>query len=155
MPAAMAIRLVLPEKVPKALAIFNGGNAIATVIAAPLGCYLDSIVGWRGAFLAIIPTALITLIWQWLALPVMKTEATTPGPSNILNTLKNRIVALGMAGCGAFFMGQFALFTYLRPFLKTVTQTSVSTLSLLLLAVGLSGLIGTLIISSFLKRMLL
>ena len=28
-----------------------------------------------------------------------------------------RALAMGMAGCGAFFMGQFALFTYLRPFL--------------------------------------
>lgn len=154
MSAAMAIRLVPTEKVPKALAIFNGGNAMATVIAAPLGSYLGSIVGWRGAFLAIIPIALITLIWQWLAIPVMKTETSTPGSRNILKTLKNRTVALGMAGCGAFFMGQFALFTYLRPFLETVTRTSISTLSLLLLAIGFSGLIGTLIISSFLKKTL-
>lgn len=154
MSAAMAIRLVPPEKVPKALAIFNGGNAMATVIAAPLGSYLGSIIGWRGAFLAIIPIALITLIWQWLALPAMKTETNTSGSRNILKILKNRTVALGMAGCGAFFMGQFALFTYLRPFLEAVTHTSVSTLSLLLLAIGFSGLIGTFIISSFLKKTL-
>lgn len=154
MSAAMAIRLVPPEKVPKALAIFNGGNAMATVIAAPLGSYLGSIIGWRGAFLAIIPIALITLIWQWLALPAMKTETNTSGSRNILKILKNRTVALGMAGCGVFFMGQFALFTYLRPFLETVTHTSVSTLSLLLLAIGFSGLIGTFIISSFLKKTL-
>jgi predicted MFS family arabinose efflux permease len=36
MSAAMAIRLVPGSQVPKALAIFNGGNALATVIAAPL-----------------------------------------------------------------------------------------------------------------------
>jgi predicted MFS family arabinose efflux permease len=40
-------------------------------------------------------------------------------------------------------MGQFALFTYLRPFLETVTQVDVSALSLLLLVVGVAGLIGT------------
>ncbi|SHG20361.1 Predicted arabinose efflux permease, MFS family [Marinomonas polaris DSM 16579] len=154
MSAAMAIRLVPSNKVPKALAIFNGGNALATVIAAPLGSYLGSIVGWRGAFLAIIPIALITLIWQWMALPSMKGKASTPGSGNILKALKSRAVAYGMAGCGAFFMGQFALFTYLRPFLETVTQTSVSTLSLLLLTIGFSGFIGTLIISSILKRTL-
>jgi predicted MFS family arabinose efflux permease len=154
MSAAMAIRLVPPNKVPKALAIFNGGNALATVIAAPLGSYLGSIIGWRGAFLAIIPIALITLIWQWIALPPMKVKASAPGSGSILKALKNRAVAYGMAGCGAFFMGQFALFTYLRPFLETVTQTSVSTLSLLLLTIGLSGFIGTLIISSILKRTL-
>ena len=56
-----------------------------------------------------------------------------------------------MVGCGAFFMGQFALFTYLRPFLETVTHTSVSTLSLLLLTIGFSGLIGTFIIGKALE----
>lgn len=37
MSAATAIRLVPPHKVARALAIFNGGNALATVVAAPLG----------------------------------------------------------------------------------------------------------------------
>ncbi|HEC74392.1 MAG TPA: MFS transporter [Methylophaga aminisulfidivorans] len=154
MSAAMAIRLVPPNKVAKALAIFNGGNALATVIAAPLGSYLGAIIGWRGAFFAIIPIAVITLIWQWLALPTLRAEAKAPGSGNIFKALKTRAVAYGMAGCGAFFMGQFALFTYLRPFLETVTHTNVSSLSLVLLIMGISGLIGTLIISSILKRTL-
>ena len=151
MSAAMAIRLVPPNKVPKALAIFNGGNALATVIAAPLGSYLGSLIGWRGTFLVLIPIALITLVWQWQALPAMKTQASKTGSKNILKALKNRAVAYGMVGCGAFFMGQFALFTYLRPFLETVTHTSVSTLSLLLLTIGFSGLIGTFIIGKVLE----
>lgn len=152
MSAAMAIRLVPSSQVPKALAIFNGGNALATVIAAPLGSYLGSIIGWRGAFFALVPVALIALAWQWITLPSMKTEARTPGSGNVFKVLKSRTVAYGMAGCGAFFMGQFALFTYLRPFLETVTHVSVSTLSLLLLVIGVAGFIGTLIIGSVLKR---
>lgn len=152
MSAAMAIRLVPSTQVPKALAIFNGGNALATVIAAPLGSYLGSIVGWRGAFFALMPVALIALAWQWITLPPMATEPRTPGSGNVFKVLKSRTVAYGMAGCGAFFMGQFALFTYLRPFLETVTHVSVSTLSLLLLVIGVAGFIGTLIIGSVLKR---
>jgi predicted MFS family arabinose efflux permease len=50
------------------------------------------------------------------------------------------------------FAGQFALFTYLRPFLETVTGVNVSTLSLLLLIVGGAGLVGTYLIGSLLKR---
>lgn len=152
MSAAMAIRLVPTSQVPKALAIFNGGNALATVIAAPLGSYLGSIVGWRGAFFALVPVALIALIWQWLALPAMKTAARTPGSGNVFKLLNNRTVAYGMAGCGAFFMGQFALFTYLRPFLETVTRVNVPTLSLVLLVLGVAGFVGTLLIGSILKR---
>lgn len=47
MSAATAMRLVAPAQVPRALAIVNGGNALATVLAAPLGSYLwvRSLVG--------------------------------------------------------------------------------------------------------------
>lgn len=152
MSAATAIRLVPASQVPKALAIFNGGNALATVIAAPLGSYLGSIIGWRGAFFALVPVALIALAWQWIALPPMKTDARTPGSGNVFKVFKSPTVAYGMAGCGAFFMGQFALFTYLRPFLETVTHVSVSLLSLMLLVIGVAGFIGTAVIGSILKR---
>jgi predicted MFS family arabinose efflux permease len=152
MSAATAMRLVPATQVPKALAIFNGGNALATVIAAPLGSYLGSIIGWRGAFFCLVPIAAVAFIWLWISLPTMKVEPRTPGTGNVLMLLRNRSVALGMAGCGAFFMGQFALFTYLRPFLETVTRVDVSTLSLVLLVIGIAGFIGTLIIGLFIRR---
>jgi predicted MFS family arabinose efflux permease len=44
------------------------------------------------------------------------------------------------------------LFTYVRPFLETVTQVGVSTLSLILLVIGVAGLIGTVVIGTVLKR---
>lgn len=152
MSAATAMRLVPARQVPKALAIFNGGNALATVIAAPLGSYLGSVMGWRGAFFCLVPVAAIALIWLWTSLPSMKADERTPGSGNVLKLLKHRSVALGMAGCAAFFMGQFALFTYLRPFLETVTQVDVATLSLILLVIGGAGFVGTLIIGTFLRR---
>ena len=49
MSAATAMRLVPVHRVPLALAIFNSGNALATVVAAPLGSWLGSVVGWRNA----------------------------------------------------------------------------------------------------------
>lgn len=154
MSAATAMRLVPSAQVPRALAIFNGGNALATVIAAPLGSYLGSIIGWRGAFFCVVPVAAIALVWMYISLPPMQVESRKPGSGNVLNLLKNRSVVLGIVGCGAFFMGQFALYTYLRPFLETVTRVDVSTLSLILLVIGAAGFIGTLIIGRFLRRSL-
>lgn len=151
MSAATAMRLVPPGQVPRALAIFNGGNALATVIAAPLGSYLGSIIGWRGAFFCLIPVAAMALVWQWVSLPTMAAER-TGGSANVFRLFKSRSVALGMAACGAFFMGQFALFTYVRPFLETVARVNVSTLSLILLAMGVAGFIGTVMIGTLLKR---
>lgn len=152
MSAATAMRLVPANQVAKALAIFNGGNALATVIAAPLGSYLGSVIGWRGAFLCLVPVAAIAMAWLWTSLPAMKAVERKPGSGNVFKLLKHRSLALGMAGCGAFFMGQFVLFTYLRPFLETETKADVSTLSLILLVIGVAGFIGTTIIGTFLKR---
>ncbi|MEN3110204.1 MFS transporter [Uliginosibacterium paludis] len=141
--AATAMRLVPPAQVGRALAIFNGGNALATVVAAPLGSYLGSVLGWRGAFLCLIPVALVTLVWQWASLPAMPAQRRRKGAGHAFSMLSSRPVALGMAACGAFFTGQFLLFTYVRPFLETVTHASPARLSLVLLAIGLAGLVGT------------
>jgi len=151
MSAATAMRLVPREQVPRALAVFNGGNALATVVAAPLGSYLGAVIGWRGAFFCLVPVALIVLAWQWISLPRMRAESRAAGSGHVFTLLKRRSVALGMAGCGAFFMGQFALFTYVRPFLERVTHVGVSTLSLILLVMGVAGFIGTALIGIFLK----
>jgi predicted MFS family arabinose efflux permease len=151
MSAAMAIRLVPTSEVPRALAVFNGGNALATVVAAPLSAWLGSVIGWRGAFWCLVPVALITFAWQWISLPAMHAEPRPAGSGNVFSLFKHRLVACGMAAVGLFFMGQFTLFTYVRAFLETVTRVDVATLSLILLVIGVSGLIGTMLISTFLQ----
>lgn len=152
--AATAIRLVAASEVPRALAILNGGNALAMVVAAPLGAYLGTVIGWRGAFLCLLPVALVTLVWQWITLPSMPSEKRVTG-GGLFQTLKlfaRPGVALGMTAGGLFFMGQFALFTYVRPFLETVTGVQVHTLSLILLVIGVAGFVGTLFIGRLLQR---
>lgn len=149
--AATAMRLVPSHQVPRALAIFNGGNALATVVAAPLGSYLGSVVGWRGAFFCLVPVALIAFVWQWISLPSMPPQTASADSRNAFRLLRDPKVALGMLAVSTFFMGQFALFTYLRPFLESVTRVGISTLSLILLAIGVGGFIGTTVISKFLK----
>lgn len=151
MSAAMAMRLVPSHSVPKALAIFNGGNALATVVAAPLGSYLGSVIGWRGAFFCLIPVAIIALIWQWISLPAMAAAPRKAGGGSVFQLLKKPLISFGMLSVGLFFMGQFVLFTYLRPFLETVTGVDVSMLSMILLVIGVAGFVGTILISSFLK----
>jgi len=160
MSVAVAMRLVPTDKIPRAMAIFNGGNALATVLAAPLGSYLGALMGWRGVFLALLPLSIITLLWQRLSLPALpppaKNTALSKQTNNVFKLLiSHRVVALGMLACGLFFMGQFSLFTYVRPFLENVTQiTNASTLSLVLLVIGIMGLIGNMLIPGLLHHSL-
>jgi predicted MFS family arabinose efflux permease len=150
MSAATALRLVPVHRVPRALAIVNGGNALATVVAAPLGSFLGAIVGWRGAFFCLIPVAAIAFAWKLARLPAMPASHEHRCAS-IFSLLKRPPVALGMVAVSLLFMGQFALFTYLRPFLETVTRAGPSTLSLILLVIGVAGFIGTTLIGALLK----
>lgn len=151
MSAATAIRLVPKHQVPRALAIFNGGNALATVVAAPLGSYLGATVGWRGAFLCLVPLAIAAFIWQCISLPSMENDKKQKPQGSVLRLFRVSIVPVGLLACGLFFMGQFALFTYVRPFLETVTNVASSGLSLILLAIGVAGFVGTMGISTFLN----
>lgn len=151
MSAATAIRLVPQHQVSRALAIFNGGNALATVVAAPLGSYLGATIGWRGAFLCLVPVATAAFIWQWFSLPDMNGNKSQTSRGTVFHLFRLPVVSTGLLACGLFFMGQFALFTYVRPFLETVTHVSASGLSLILLTIGIAGFIGTLIVALFLN----
>lgn len=149
--AATAIRLVPAHQVPRALALVNGGNALATVIAAPLGSYLGAFIGWRWAFFIVVPVALVALAWLMFSMPRLAPRQATRGAGNVLLLLKKPPIAWGMLAVVGFFMGQFMLFTYLRPFLETVTRLDVSMVSFVLLLTGLGGLVGTFLIGAFLK----
>lgn len=155
MSAASAMRLVPAHQVARALAIFNGGNALATVLAAPLGSWLGSVMGWRAAFFCLVPLAVIAMAWQWISLPSMKVERSTGVSGSVFGifaAFRSRPVAWGMAACGSFFMGQFVLFTYVRPFLERVARADAATVSLVLLVMGVAGFAGTMLIGRFLGK---
>ncbi|WEX91058.1 MFS transporter [Sinorhizobium garamanticum] len=153
MSTAIVMRLLPQSAVPKGLAMLNAGNAIAATISAPLGSFLGDYIGWRGAFFFVVPLALIALVWQWLSMPSLPPRQRTAS-GNVFRLLKRRQVAMGMTAILLLFMGQFALFTYLRPFLESVSGYSVSALSMVLLLMGLAGVAGTWTISSLLATRL-
>jgi predicted MFS family arabinose efflux permease len=153
MSAATVMRLVSEADVPRALGLLNGGNALATTVAAPLGSFFGQYVGWRGAFFAVVPLAAITLGWLFVSLPSMPSER-GPGTGSVFRVLRRPQVPMGMLAVTLFFLGQFALYTYLRPFLETVTRANVSTISLILLLMGGAGLLGTSLIGGVLRTRL-
>src|SRR5205085_6670491 len=112
MSAATVMRLVAEKQVPRALAMLNGGNAVATTVAAPLGSFLGQYVGWRGAFFSVVPLAAATLAWLFASLPSMPPERAA-GAAKVFRLLRRGEARRGIAGVTLLFMGQFALFTYL------------------------------------------
>lgn len=153
MSAATVMRLVPKDQVTKALGLLNGGNALAMTIAAPVGSLLGGYIGWRGAFFCVVPFAVATLIWLLFTLPSLPPQQASGGGS-VFRVLRRPLISVAMLAILAFFMGQFTLFTYVRPFLEAVTGVGGLALSGILLVIGLAGLLGTFWVSFLLKRRL-
>jgi predicted MFS family arabinose efflux permease len=153
MSTAIVMRLLPESAVPRGLAALNAGNAVAATVAAPLGSLLGDYLGWRGAFFFVVPLALLALAWQWISMPSLP-PLRRGMRGSVLRLLLRPQVALGMTSILLLFMGQFALFTYLRPFLEGVSGYSISALSLVLLLMGLAGVVGTWSIGQLLRTRL-
>ena len=144
MSTATTMRLVPASDVPKALSIIFAGVSIATVVAAPLGSYLGSLIGWRNVFILCVIPGVLALLWQLWGLPSMRPEN---GGSlrTLLHVLRRPGMIGGLLATIFIFSGHFAFFTYLR-------RASVETISLILLGFGLANFIGTSIAGHLLAR---
>ena len=150
---AILARIVEPGLLSRAIAMLQSGTAIAFVVAPPLGSFLGNIIGWRGAFFVIVPIGLLCLLFQIMTLPSLPAKENT-AQTGIKSLVKNRLFTVGMIAVTLVFMGQFALSTYMRPFLETVTHLSIDGISAYLLAIGIAGFIGTSSSGLFLKERL-
>jgi predicted MFS family arabinose efflux permease len=151
MSGATAMRLVPAALVPRALSIVFGAGSIATVIAAPLGSALGAVVGWRGVFLTPAAIGLLAVLWQLATLPSMAPSGETR-LRTLVDVLKRPRVGVGMAAILVLFAGQFAVFTYLRPFLETVTGVSVGGVSAILFVFGVASFVGSTLAGAMLQR---
>lgn len=153
MAAAVAMRLVPPALLPRALSIIFSGIAVGTVVAVPLGSYLGGLYGWRSAFVAAAAVGLITLIFQWFTLPRMAPRSVVR-LRTVLDVLLRPSIAIGMLGCILAHAGHFALFTYIRPFLESTTGVGTDGLALMLLGFGAANFAGTLLAGWLMQRSL-
>ncbi|KQT53311.1 transporter [Aureimonas sp. Leaf454] len=139
--AALALRLVPAQLLPRAMALIFTGVSVATVCAAPLGAYLSSLWGWRLTFAAAAGCGALALLSQLLTMPRLP-PAAAPGFGSFAAVLKRPTVQFGLATVLLVVSAHFAGFTYMRPFLERVSKLDVAGLSFALLAFGVGGFLG-------------
>ena len=139
---SVIMRLVPAGDVPRALALMYGGQAIAAAFAAPIGSYFGGLFGWREVFWALTPLVAANLVWHLVALPSLPARGQR-GVGDMLDLLRRRYFLTGLIASMLSWGSAFTLFTYLRPFLEQVTGVGATGLSVLLLALGCAGFVGT------------
>lgn len=141
MVAAIAMRLVPPGALPKAMSLIFMGVSLATVSAAPIGAYIGNLMGWRFVFWIAALVGVATLVIQIAVLPRLPARG-SPDIRTLFRLLGQPSIALVLAGIVVVISGHFAGFTYVRPFLEQIPQLSVEAISLVLLAYGVGGFFG-------------
>lgn len=147
---SVIMRLVSAADVPRALALMYGGQAIAAAFAAPIGSYLGGLFGWREVFWALTPLVVANLVWHVAALPSLPARGQR-GIGDMLDLVRRRYFLIGLIASMLSWGSAFTLFTYLRSFLEQVTGVGVTGLSILLLALGCAGFVGTWASGRFIK----
>lgn len=141
---ALGNRLVPEASAARATSIIFAGISLGTVAGVPAGAMIGELVGWRMAFFAATAVSLLVLAAQmWLLPRLPTTTSLTFGQLPAL--LRVQKARLGMLATLLIFIGQFAAYTYVTPFLSQVAGLSAKSISVLLLIYGAAGFVGNLI----------
>ncbi|MFF7211644.1 MFS transporter [Streptomyces sp. NPDC008238] len=144
-------KLVGPAGGTRAITIIAAGISGGTVVGLPAGQILGSLIGWRLTFATAAAATLLVVVAQTILLPSIPPDKSTH-VRDLLKTVSRRAVQFGMAAGAVLFIGQFAAWTYITPFLTGHTHLSSGVITLLFVIYGCGGIVGSLIAGSLFKR---
>jgi len=145
--AIVATRLVAPEKAGSAVSMLLAGITVANILGVPGGTAIGNALGWRATFWAVGLLGLLSLLAIMLLLPADKPEASheRTSLSAQFKVLGRPVILLSFAIIIVAMIGQFAVFTYIAPYLITVTHVPQNLVPWLLLLFGVGSTIGVLV----------
>lgn len=139
---SMAMRLVPRHQASRAAAVVMSGISIAAVVGMPLGTFLEDLTGWRTTFL--IWSGLSALVFLAVAavIPSLPSRNAVPVREVFVLPLRNVRLRSVMFTVVLFVLGHFGAYTFVRPFLESDSNASITGL---LMAYGIGGAMGNFI----------
>ncbi|HEY4202795.1 MAG TPA: MFS transporter [Devosiaceae bacterium] len=143
--AILATRIVPPEKSGSAVALLLAGITVANILGVPGGTAIGNAFGWRATFWIVGLLGLGALAAIALLIP---RDTAQPRPAGSIvsefKVLGRPVVYLSLAVIIVAMIGQFAVFTYIAPFLINVTHVPEVFVPWLLLLFGIGSTLGVL-----------
>jgi predicted MFS family arabinose efflux permease len=144
-------KLVGRARGTRAITIIAAGISGGTVVGLPAGQFLGNLVGWRLTFAIAAAATLLVVVVQAVVLPGIRPDGRTH-LRNLVEVVTRPAARFGMAAGAVVFIGQFAAWTYITPFLMNYTHLSSGVISLLYVIYGCGGIVGSLVAGSLFKR---
>lgn len=142
--ASLAIRMAPAGKKAQALSLIATGTALAMVLGLPLGRIVGQYFGWRTTFFAIGVVATITLVCLIKLLPKLPSEHS--GSLKSLPELFRRPALVSIYVLTAVVVtAHYTAYSYIEPFVNTVAGLSANFATLLLLVLGGTGILGSIV----------
>ncbi len=129
---------------PKASALILSGVSVGTVAGVPAAALLGEAFGWRSAFVVAAVMAGVVALALSIVLPSIKPQS-SQGLRGLPDVMRLPKVRLGSAAAVLIFIGQFAGYTYITPFLNQVSGVTAGALSAVLLGYGVTGFLGNIV----------
>ena len=150
--AAAAVGVMVPpEHRARDITFIFLGWSLASVLGVPIAAWVGEAMGWRMAFFGIAAGAALAAAWVHAALP----DGVRPAAMSMKDwrTVLTHPVAMAVVLITALHAtGQFTLFAYITPYYKLELSASPAQISLLFMAFGAFGLVGSLLLTRFIQR---
>lgn len=130
--------MVAPARRATAIAVVFTGFTVSNVIGVPIGNIAGRAAGWESAFWVVSGLAAIGALAMWLLLP--STPADGNGEDRGFAVLRSGALWAAFLAIALGYGGLFVVYTYIAPYLTTVTGVSADSVTWLLLLFG-AGLI--------------
>ncbi|MCT4716994.1 sugar transporter [Enterobacteriaceae bacterium H18W14] len=142
--ASLAIRMAPAGKKAQALSLIATGTALAMVLGLPLGRIVGQYFGWRTTFFAIGVVAAITLVCLMKLLPKLPSEHS--GSLSSVPELFRRPALVSIYVLTAVVVtAHYTAYSYIEPFVQNVAGLSANFATLLLLVLGGTGILGSIL----------
>ncbi|ANP56548.1 sugar transporter [Streptomyces griseochromogenes] len=145
----VAVGLFPPEVRGRVIGALSVGGSLALVLGVPGGTWLGEHASWQVPFLVVGALAIPSLIVIATALPTSRPEAGHAVHGVAPDTRRFAVV---LTVTGLTVTGVFAGYTYISKFLVDESGFSESSVSGLLLALGITGIIGVAVYGRLLDR---
>lgn len=142
--AATAGLMVPPAERGKAIGLVFLGWSIAAVVGVPLGAYLGAHIGWRLTIALVGAMSALLALWVWMQIPA-KLFVAPMDRAAWKSLFGNTALMLAIASTALQAIGQFTVFSYMARVLKEFIAASPTTISLMFLCFGFTGVIGNVI----------
>ncbi|MBW2960399.1 MFS transporter [Mesonia aestuariivivens] len=142
--AVVAGKLAKKGKEASAVAMMFSGLAFANIVGIPLGTYVGQSLSWRYSFLIVAIIGLLAIVALVFWMPNLEKNK-NDNPKQGLKVFKHvepwLVLLITAIGTGGF----FAWFSYIKPLLTEVGDFETSTVTFILMGVGLGMTLGNFI----------